>query len=49
MALQSVWYFTDLPEDVVDIVERDLTETFSFFTVLLTCFRNQVKDLVDRP
>ena len=28
MAFQSVWYFTDLPEDVVDIIERDLSETF---------------------
>ena len=28
MAFQSVWYFSDLPEDVVDIVERDLTEKF---------------------
>ena len=28
MALQSVWYYTDLPEDVVDIIERDLSEKF---------------------
>ena len=28
MALQSVWYYSDLPEDVVDIIERDLKETF---------------------
>ena len=28
MAYQSTWYFTDLPEDVVDIIERDLTENF---------------------
>lgn len=28
MAFQSVWYFSDLPEDVVDIIERDLTEKF---------------------
>ena len=28
MAFQSVWYFTDLPEVVVDIIERDLSETF---------------------
>ena len=28
MAYQSTWYYTDLPEDVVDIIERDLTETF---------------------
>lgn len=28
MAFQSVWYFTDLPEDIVDIIERDLSETF---------------------
>ena len=28
MAYQSIWYYTDLPEDVVDIVERDLTEKF---------------------
>jgi PKHD-type hydroxylase len=28
MADQSIWYYTDLPEDVVDIVERDLTEKF---------------------
>ena len=28
MAFQSVWYYTDLPEDIVDIIERDLTENF---------------------
>ena len=28
MALQSVWYYTDLPEDVVDIIEKDLSEKF---------------------
>jgi len=28
MALQSVWYYTDLPEDIVDIIERDVSETF---------------------
>jgi len=25
MAFQSVWYFSDLPKDVVDIIERDFT------------------------
>lgn len=28
MAFQSVWYFTNLPKDVVDIIERDLSEKF---------------------
>ena len=28
MALQSVWYFTDIPEKIVDIIEEDLTENF---------------------
>ena len=28
MALQSVWYYTDLPEDVVDIIEKDVSEKF---------------------
>ena len=28
MALQSIWYFTDLPEDVVELIERDLTDKF---------------------
>ena len=28
MAYQSIWYFTDLPEDVIEIVEKDLTEKF---------------------
>ena len=28
MAYQSVWYFSDLPEDVVDIIEKDLAENF---------------------
>ena len=28
MAFQSVWHYTDLPEDIVDIIERDLTERF---------------------
>ena len=28
MAFQSVWYYTDLPEDIVNIIEKDLTENF---------------------
>ena len=28
MAFQSVWYYSDLPEDIVDILDRDLTEKF---------------------
>jgi|TARA_B100000035_G_scaffold217621_1_gene186610 PKHD-type hydroxylase len=28
MAFQSIWYYTDLPKDVVDIIEKDLTEKF---------------------
>jgi PKHD-type hydroxylase len=28
MAFQSVWYFTDLPKNVVDIIEEDLSEKF---------------------
>ncbi len=28
MAYQSIWYFTDVPEKVVDIIEKDLTENF---------------------
>jgi len=28
MALQSVWYYTNLPEDIVNIIEKDLTENF---------------------
>ena len=28
MALQSVWYYTDLPKDIVEIIEKDLTEKF---------------------
>jgi CRISPR/Cas system-associated protein Cas10 (large subunit of type III CRISPR-Cas system) len=28
MAFQSIWYFSDLPEDIVDIIERDLSEKF---------------------
>ena len=28
MAYQSTWYFTDLPEKVVDLIEEDLTENF---------------------
>tara|TARA_E500000331_G_scaffold353739_1_gene405166 strand:+ start:106 stop:726 length:621 start_codon:yes stop_codon:yes gene_type:complete len=28
MAFQSIWYFTDLPEKVVDLIEEDLAETF---------------------
>ena len=28
MAFQSVWYYTDLPQDIVDIIERDVSETF---------------------
>ena len=28
MAFQSIWYFSDLPSEVVDIIEKDLTNTF---------------------
>lgn len=28
MAFQSIWYFTDLPTEVVDLIERDLTDKF---------------------
>ena len=28
MAYQSIWYFTDLPDKVIDLVEEDLAETF---------------------
>jgi PKHD-type hydroxylase len=28
MAFQSIWYYTDLPDDIVDIVERELTHKF---------------------
>ena len=28
MAYQSTWYFTDIPEDIVDIIERDVSEKF---------------------
>ena len=28
MAYQSTWYYTDLPEKVVDLIEEDLTENF---------------------
>ena len=28
MAYQSIWYFTDLPEKVVNLIEEDLAETF---------------------
>ena len=28
MAQESLWYFTDLPEEVVTLIEKDLTETF---------------------
>ena len=29
MAYQTVWFSTDLPEDVIDIVERDLKDNFN--------------------
>ena len=28
MALQSVWYYTGLPKDIIDIIEKDLTDNF---------------------
>lgn len=28
MAYQTIWYYTDLPEEMVNIIERDLTEKF---------------------
>jgi PKHD-type hydroxylase len=28
MAFQSVWYFSDLPEEIVSIIEKDLSKSF---------------------
>ena len=28
MALQSVWYYTDLPDKIIDIIEEDLSDNF---------------------
>ena len=28
MAYQSIWYFTDLPKDVVEILDKDLYDNF---------------------
>ena len=28
MAFQSIWYYTNLPEDAVELIEKDLVETF---------------------
>ena len=28
MAYQSVWYFTSLPKDIIEILEKDLKKTF---------------------
>ena len=28
MAYQSIWYFTNLPEDVVEILDKDLYNNF---------------------
>ena len=28
MALQSIWYYTDIPTDIVDIIERDVSDKF---------------------
>ena len=28
MALQNVWYYTDLPDKIIDIIEEDLTKNF---------------------
>lgn len=28
MALQSVWYYTNLPENIVEIIEKDISENF---------------------
>ena len=30
MAAQSVWYYTDLPEDIVEIIERDISQKFDW-------------------
>jgi len=32
MAFQSIWYFTNLPKDVVDVIERDLSDNFDQHT-----------------
>ena len=30
MAYQTIWYFTELPEDIVDILDKDLYNNFDF-------------------
>ena len=30
MAAQSVWYYTDIPEDIVEIIERDISQKFDW-------------------
>ena len=30
MALQSVWYYTGLPKDIIDIIEKDLIDNFDY-------------------
>ena len=28
MAFQSIWYFSDIPQNIIEIIEEDLTTTF---------------------
>ena len=28
MAFQSIWYFTDLPKEVIELIQTDLSKTF---------------------
>ena len=28
MAYQSIWYFTNLPDKIIDVIEEDLAENF---------------------
>ena len=28
MAFQSIWYYSDIPEDIVEIIEKDLSLKF---------------------
>ena len=36
--MQSIWYYTDLNPEVIDILERDLTEKFDEHFIFLFWF-----------
>ena len=49
MAYQSIWYFTDLPKDVVEILDKDLYDNFDNQMISLVIFIAKIPNICYFP